>query len=119
MKVVLALGIMSILFGVFFWPFVSKEKRCYETAQAGVNDIGYFSTSRSWDQKEVCMRRTDVLVNLEECLRVSTASSTLMKYTHVVVATALTVVRPYTKGIFTQKEEHNADCMDYVKYQLE
>ena len=119
MKGIILLIALSTIFGVLFAPYVSKEKQCYETAQVGVNDIGYNTSAKSWGLNEICKRRTNVLMDLEDCIQTATRSSTLMKYSHEVVRVFLSLIRPYTKGLYTLKEEHNLECIDFQTYQLQ
>jgi hypothetical protein len=112
MKLFIGIIFIVIVFGIYFWPFVSREKRCYDTAQTSVNDIGYYAAARGWDLKEVCTRRTNILESLEGCLQTATASSSFMKYSHTLVQMTLGFIQPYTKRLDIQKEEHASECVD-------
>jgi hypothetical protein len=119
MKTIIFLIAVSAIFGVLFMPYVFKEKQCYETADAGINDIGYYTASKALSTEEVCKRRSNVLINLEDCIHTATGSGTLMKYANDVVRVLVSWVRPLTKGLYTLKEEHNNECYDFTTYQLQ
>ncbi|OGG11882.1 hypothetical protein A2Z00_00325 [Candidatus Gottesmanbacteria bacterium RBG_13_45_10] len=119
MKIAIFLLFLGLVTVVLLFPFVMKEKACYEQSQVGLDFIGYSVPARGWDITEVCKRRVVVLGTLEECIHQATRSGGLLtKYTNGVVQGAVYIVRPLTKGFDTLKTEHNQECADYEQYQM-
>lgn len=116
------LGFFVIVLAVFYfliYPPISQEKICYDTAQKTITDISYYTASRGWGQEEVCQRRTEVLLDLGDCIQKVKISFIATKYANEVVESILPLIRPSAKGYQTLKSDHNAECSDYERYRLE
>jgi hypothetical protein len=116
------LGFLVIVLAVFYfliYPPASQEKICYDTTQKAITDISYFTASRGWSQAEVCQRRTEVLLDLGDCIDKVKVSSLATKYANGVVEAVLPLIRPSAIGYQTLKSDHNAECSEYERYRLE
>lgn len=112
--------LILLLAGIFvYYPFVSKEKACYDKAQKSYDDIGYTVAARGSGLDEQCRRRTDALLDLEDCVKQSTGSSVIAKYSNFAIEGMVSLIRPVAKGLYTLKSEHNAECFEYSTYQVE
>ncbi len=119
MKFIFVLILLSGLFYYVIYPPVVSQKRCYDTAAQAITDISYFTASRGLSQGDICQRRTEVLLDLGDCIQKVTSSTRSMHYTGGIVDVMLSLVRPSAKGYQTMKSEHNTECAEYPTYQLE
>lgn len=119
MKGIVLIILVLVVGIVVYYPYVSKEKLCYDTTQKAYDDIGYYEAARGLGTKDVCKRRTDALLDLEDCIKQSTGSSTIAKYSNFAIEGMVSLIRPVAKGLYTLKSEHNAECFEYTTYQLE
>ena len=116
------IGFLLIILAIFYfliYPPVSQEKICFDTAQKAITDISYYTASRGLSQSDVCQRRTEVLLDLSDCIDTVKVSSTATKYANGVVEAVLPLLRPSAKGYQTLKSEHNTECSEYSTFQLE
>lgn len=116
------LGLVGILLAAFYYVVyapVTQEKICYDTARKATTDIAYYTASRGWSQEDICQRRTEVILDLGDCIHKVKISSSVTKYANGIVESILHMILPTTKGYQTQKEDHNAECSAYASYTLE
>lgn len=117
MKSVIILFIV-LAAGIFYvWPYVGRQKACYEHAQTAIEDIQYNIVAKFWSGEMVCESKVAVLEQLESCLKQATSSGQFITQTYPIIDGAMSVVRPLSKGIFTLKSEHNLECKQQ-KYQV-
>ena len=115
------LFILVLFIGIVMqmYPMVMKEKGCFDTAQAKITDIQYNIVAKNLSREDVCSQRSLTLLDLGDCITVATSGSTLAPYVNGVIESTVYIIRPLTKSFITQKNEHNLDCRDYKKLQLE
>lgn len=118
MKFWLAIFIIGIIVTVLFYPPVNKERICYESAQSSMNDIAASVISRGLSQEEQCGKTTDALWTLESCMQEATKSSMVANYANGTIQQLVSIIRPYAKSLWTQKVEHNQECVNSSYYQI-
>lgn len=117
----LFLLVVILLIGaaVYLYPIVNKEKLCFDTTQSKITDIQYDIVARNLSKKDVCSQRSTTLLDLEDCIKAATAGSTLARHVNGIIENTVYLIRPLTKSLTTLKNEHNIDCSDFTKLQLE
>jgi len=110
---------LLIAAAVYLYPMVNKEKMCFDTTQSKITDIQYNIVARGLSKENFCSQRSTTLLDLDDCIKAATAGSILAKYVNNIIENTVYVLRPLTKSLTTLKNEHNADCSDYKKLQLE
>jgi hypothetical protein len=116
--ILLAIAVILISVIVKLYPMVSGEKACYEDANKKIADIQYFVASRGISKESVCNGRSNVLMDLDECVKAATAGSGLTKQAAGIVEGMVYLVRPLNKSIGTLEREHNEDCSEFPSFQL-
>lgn len=119
MKGFLFIAAIAVIGFFMYYPYVSREKSCYDNVQKSYNDIGYTIASRGLGVEDLCQKRTYALLDLEECVKNATGSGTVAKYSKPVIERMVSFVRPASKNLSTLKSEHNLECSEYSTYQLE
>ena len=119
MKGFVILMLLVILGVLAYFPFVLREKKCYDTSKKSLDDIGYFTTARNWGVYDVCQKRFDTLLDLEICIQTATGTGVIARYSNGLIQGLVAMVRPVEKGLYTYKSEHNQECTEFIKYQLE
>jgi hypothetical protein len=117
----LFLLVVGLLIGaaVYLYPMVYKEKTCFDTTQSKLTDIQYYVVVRGLSKEDVCSQRSMMLLDLEDCIKAATAGSTLARHVNSIIENTVYFIRPLTKSLTTLKNEHNTDCSDYERFQLE
>ena len=110
MKFVVAVLIFVIAFIMYLWPFVSREKVCFENAQKMTADIQQTIVVQAFSRAAVCKSRAEVLEGLEQCIKQATISGLFTQYTYPIIEGAVSLVRPLGMGIFTLKSELSLEC---------
>lgn len=102
-----------------FYPYVVREKGCYDKAQVQINQINLNVPSKGWIISQVCESRWDTLMALEECLQQATDSAKINFNVNEIISRAVFVIRPFTKSLSRLKVEHNEECNDFIRFQVE
>ncbi len=113
MRLFLVLIILIIASTSYLWPFVKREKACYDSASKLITDIQYFDASRGHNQEKVCDRRSAVLFDLEDCLIAATASGKYTRYMYPIIEGTVSLIRPVSQKVSSMKSEHNKECVGY------
>ncbi len=113
------LFLLLVAAGYYIYPSVAIEKKCYDIVDTFLADVKYYSASRGWSQNEICEKRSNALLLLGDCLGEAKKKSTLSKKANTVVEKVVDLQRPLSKKYSTLKSEHNTECIEYSKYQLE
>ena len=120
MKLFFLLIIACIIYAaIYVFPMVNKEKMCFDATEAGYNTIQFNVVSKNLSKEDVCSQRSEMLLDLNDCLKSATSGSTLAPRINNIISNTVYLIRPLTKSLTTLKNEHNADCSDYEQYQLE
>lgn len=118
MKFVLVLIVMLSIGVLYVWPYVSKEKACYEKTEASIEDIQFSVPARGVSLEEVCERQAVVIEDLDECIKKATGSATFSKQFRPIISGIVNLIRPLTKGLDFYISEHNEECFEFDKFQL-
>lgn len=119
MKYIVGIIVLIIIAVVMVYPLVNSERLCYEKAQQLTDSIQVDVISRGITKQSVCEKRMDVLDSLESCVQAATASGTIADFAGDLIPRLVSVVRPYSNNVFTQKAAHNSECADFSWTRLE
>lgn len=114
---------MCVIVLLFAGYYVSipllKEKACYDNSQIQLTDVSYQVMSKGLSVETVCRMRTDLLLDLGDCISAIRKTSAAYTYARIMMDRLLSLLRPTAKEYSTMKTEHNAECSEYTTYQLE
>lgn len=113
MKPFLIIVAIVVILGYFIFPMVNTQRICYETAQNDINDIQSNVLMRNWTEQKVCESRMDKIFTLEGCIQDATGSGMLATYTKEFIPRIVSMIRPYSKNVFTLKQDHNNECTNF------
>lgn len=112
--------IIALLYAGYYLSIpLLKEKACYDGSQAFLTDLSYQEGSSGLPVEVVCQRRTDILLDLGDCIGKVRKTTPVYTYANTLMDSLLSLLRPTAKGYTTMKTEHNAQCIEYTTYQLE
>ncbi len=119
MKLFIVCVIALLSAGYYLSTPLLKEKACYDSSQKHLTDLSYQEGSNGLPTEVVCQRRTEILLDLGDCITAVRKTSPAYTYANTLMDSALSFLRPTAKGYTTLKTEHNAQCTEYQTYQLE
>jgi hypothetical protein len=106
------------IFFYFFVPPVNKERQCYAMSQRDLDQISVNLLDKRLSKETLCSARSDVLFNLETCIRDATKSGSIALYANDTVQSVVAMVRQSRITVWTLKVQHNEECAEFRGYLL-
>ena len=103
MKLLLVCVIGILLGWMYLYQPAAKQKHCYDAAQTSITEIGYLTAARGWNLYDICQKRTDILLDLHDCIEKVSISSLVKNSMPSTVERIVSLLRPTAKGFITLK----------------
>ena len=112
--------LIFLLCGLIFYlfPYIKKERVCYDSAFEFVRRERINTPSRGTDLKEVCRARVEMIAVLKECSNTAETSNSVTGLFRSLIAYGASFDHPFSKNSKVFTADHNAQCVDYPQFQF-
>jgi hypothetical protein len=115
-----AVAFILLFCGLIFYlfPYVKKERICYDAAFEYVRRLRISVPSKGTDLKEVCRGRVEMIATLQECTGAVEKTNIVTGSFRQILRYAASFDHPFSNSFGPFTADHNTQCSDYQQFQF-